>query len=348
MKLPHLFERFWQTMPHIAGRSMIGAVVVFSLVVAGTVVTNTFSSSGINRSLVGELSPTVSGQSANGDKVAIKRQPTIECSIDSQCGGGQMCYGGQCKSIFECKPFVDARWQKGDGPDAKGIFEVKNPEYISIVPIYSRTSKMAAVRFTGGPLGTHTYERAIIKQFKTQKEIWGGIIYANFKNLVYGEGQAEKLAVFAGGYTDILWPQSGSGTWWRDFGATAAFGPIVEPYDPNAKWTYGIGMAAYYHNAAGPGNFIEGMRPQGTSGGWPDKFLKIQWQYTQAHELYAQVEGRPWVRIPFKPANPDPSLFKFRGFAAGWISSFAGGYLDIRSVQLFDDSCFPVLGTQTD
>ena len=341
MKLPYIVDRFWKSVPRVAKASLIGAGMILCLAVVGSAVLDTLSVSWVSQSLAGDVSPNLSIR-----RIKAETLDSGACNTDSQCPGGQMCYSGQCKSIFECKPFVDARWQRGDGPDARGTFEVKNPEYINVVPLYSRASKMASVRFTGGPLGTHTYERAIIKQFTTPKEIWGGVIYANFKNLAYGEGQAEKLTVFAGGYTDPLWPQSGSGTWWRDFGATAAFGPIVEPYDPNAKFTYGIGMAAYYHNAAGPGNFIEEMRPQGTSGGWPDKFIKIQWQYTQAHELYAQVEGRPWVRIPFKPANPDPSLFQFKGFAAGWISSYAGGFLDIRSIQLYDDSCFSSIKTQ--
>ena len=342
MKSPRILERFWKSVPQVAKASLIGAGMVLCLAVVGSAVLDTLSIDWVNRSLAGDVSPDLSVR-----RIKAETLNSGACSTDSQCGGGQMCYSGQCKSIFECKPFVDARWQRGDGPDAKGIFEVKNPEYLSVVPAgLSTSSKLSAVRFTGGPLGTHTYERAIIKKFKEPKEVWGGTIYANFKNVAYGEGFSEKLAVFAGGYTDLLWPQSGSGTWWRDFGATAAFGPTVEPYDPNAKWTYGIGMAAYEHNAAGPGFFIEGMRPQGTSGGWPDRFLKIQWQYTQSHELYAQVEGRPWVRIPFRPANPDPSLFKFKGFAAGWISAYAGGSLDIRSVQLYDDSCFPRIQTQ--
>ena len=154
-------------MPHITGHSLMGAGVLFGLITVGTVAVNTISSTSLSRSLAGELTPTVSGKSVNTNELAaIKKRPETGCSTDSQCAGGKMCYGGQCRSVFECKPFVDSKWQTGEGPDDNGTFNVKNPEYVSMVSVAGSKPDAQAVRFTGGSsLGVHTFERVIFKKF---------------------------------------------------------------------------------------------------------------------------------------------------------------------------------------
>ena len=315
----------------------MGAGIVFGLIVVGSVATDTISSSGISRSLAGELSPKVSGQSVDGDKVAIKRRPDIECSTDSQCGGGQMCYSGQCKSIFECKPFVDAEWKPGDDPSANGIFEVRNPEYVSIAPIISK-SKPTSVRFTGGQVGTHTYERVVLKRFEQPKEVWGGVVEINAKNIQHYPN-AEPV-IFLGGYTDSLWPQSGSGTWWRDLTLDVTNNAYVPNSKPGRK--YGVSSNAFWHDASGPNVVYAPFTVTDTQNGWPDRFIKVEWYLTPQHKFFMRVDGKQWTEANSNPNPASPEYYKFKGFAAGWVSARSGGSLDIKSIKLHDTSCFSI------
>ncbi len=343
MKSPHIFSRFWQSMPSIAGHSLIGALVIVGLVAVGSAAIKTFSADGINRSLAGELSPTVSGQSTS-DKVVIKRQPTTQCSTDNQCGGGQMCYSGQCKSIFECKPFVNAKWQKGDSPDLNGTFEVRNPEYVSMVPIGSgiTTSDSQAVRFSGGSLGTHTFERVILKKFDQPKEVWGGVIEVNPKNIQhYVNGNP---VVFLGGYTDTIWPESGSGTWWRDLTADFTNDAYVPASKPGKK--SGVSSNAFYHDASAPNLVYTPFWILDAKKGWQDRFVKVEWYFTPQHKFYMRVDGKEWTQANANINPASPEYYKFKGFSVGWVSARSGGSLDIRSVRLHDSSCLPSINPQ--
>ena len=319
----------------------MGAGVLFGLIVVGTVATDTISSSGISRSLAGELSPKVSGQSVDSDKVAIKRRPEIGCTTDSQCPGGQMCYSGQCKSIFECKPFVDAKWQANDDPSAKEVFEVKNPEYVSVVPATSLNASRSdsrAVRFSGGPLGTHTFERVIFKKFDQPKEIWGGVVEVNPKNLQHYPN-AEPV-VFLGGYTDTLWPQSGSGTWWRDMTIDFTNNGYVPSSKPGRK--AGVSSNAFWHDASGPNVIYAPFWILDAVNGWQDRYIKVEWYLTQQHKFFMRVDGKQWTEANSNPNPASPEYYKFKGFAAGWVSARSAGSLDIRSVKLHDASCFSI------
>jgi hypothetical protein len=348
MKSPHLFSRFWQTMPHIAGRSMMGAGVVFSLVVAGTVITNTFSTTGINRSLAGELSPTVSGQSADSDKVAIKRQPTTQCSTDSQCGGGQMCYSGQCKSIFECKPFVDARWQAGsDDVLAQGSFtEARNKDFLSVVPVkIQNNQKEGVLRVQGGPAGEHTYERVLLKKFDEPLEVWGGSMLVNLKNMRFWfnceDCFTNSSMAIVGGYTSESWPDTG--TWTRDFvvGLTGLKRPLSYPDKRTAERTFSF--SSYTHN-----NFIiydSRFYIPDSLFEWPNRFVKLEWFFSQSRRLYARVDNQPWVQTIEYPPDP-PENGVFYGAAIGWVSSYSGGSIDFKQVKLYDGSCLTGINSQ--
>lgn len=327
-------------MPRILGHSLMGAGVIFGLIVVGSVAANTISSSGINRSLAGELSPTVSGKSTDADKAAIKNRPDIECSTDGQCPGGQMCYSGQCKSVFECKPFVNAKWKVGDDPSANGVFEIRNPEYVSVVPVLTRSNSNTptSVRFAGGAVGTHTYERVILKKFDQPKEIWGGVVEINAKNIQHYP--SSDPVIFLGGYTDPAWPQSGSGTWWRDLTADVTNNAFVPNSKPGRK--YGVSSNTFFHDASGPNTVYSPFVVTDTSNGWPDRFIKVEWYFTPQHKFYMRVDGKQWAETISNPNPASPEYYKFKGFATGWVSARSGGSLDIKSVKLHDASCFSI------
>ena len=323
----------------------MGAGILFGLVVVGTVAANTISP-GFSQSLAGELSPTVSGQSIDTDKVAIKRSPETQCSTDSQCAGGQMCYSGQCKSVFDCKPFVNANWSAGtDDLLARGSFtEVRGKDFLSIVPVQN-SRKEGALRVQGGPAGEHTYERVLLKKFKEPLEIWGGSMLVNLSNMKFWFDcencfSASSMAI-AGGYSSNSWPANG--TWVRDFvvGLTGLGRP--DNYINRREALRTFSFSSYQHTnfiIFDPRFYLPDSRPE-----WPNRFVKLDWFFSQSHNLYARVDNQPWVRVIPNPPNP-PEYGVFYGTAIGWVSSYSSGSIDFKQVKFYDSSCLTAANVQ--
>jgi hypothetical protein len=260
------------------------------------------------------------------------------CTQDSQCAGGSMCIYGTCQSAFACEPFVDARWDKPEDLLANGAFdEAKNPEYMELVPLpqpNSCSSARYALRVQGGPTGEHSTERALIKYFTPTKEVWAGSMMVNLSKLLDAPEQYPSAVILAGGYTDSRWPQSVQGAWWRDLMLGAVNNKTLRMRT--------LGASAYYHNAGAPWP-IQALTPSEaipySELGWLDRFILVEWYFTPTHNLFVRVDKQTWVKIGEVHPNPPASNQQFRGFAAGWISSYMGGSVDFKEIKLYDSNC---------
>jgi len=257
------------------------------------------------------------------------------CTQDSQCGGGYMCVNETCQNAFACTPFVNATWRNPNDLLAGGAFdEARYPEYMQLVPLSGiGVRKQYALRIQGGPSGEHTYERAVLKYFTPIREVWSGSMFVNLSKLIEKpQGGGLSTVILGGGYTIADWP-SGAGSWKRDFALGA-----VRYLIPSPGRTFG--MEAYWHQSTEPA-VIPGPMPPDAVRGWPDRFVQVDWYFTPSHNLFARIEGLPWVQITSVQQNVPDSYHKFRGFAAGWISSYWGGSVDIKQIKLYDSSCLP-------
>lgn len=240
------------------------------------------------------------------------------CVIDDECNPGEMCHGGECVSIFSCEPFLDATWTDPDDFTAGGEFdEVEHPEHLELVPAGDAYALRAY-----GELNEHTYERDVVKRFHPPRRSWGGKAYVNLHNVADGIIGPPFLA-FIGGYSDDTLKRnfgffSGSESYLQ--GNTKTLHPFLYNYS-NMGSTYG---SKHYL--------------QGEPDEWPDRFVPIEWYITPQMRGFVRIDNQEWVEIPTnKMVRPD----LFTSFRAGWVSSYNGGSVDFKSIQLYDDRCFP-------
>jgi len=247
-----------------------------------------------------------------------------------------MCVNGRCQNAFACTPFVNAIWKTPNDLLAGGAFdEARNPEFMQLVPLAGiGVRKQYALRIFGGPTGEHSFERVVLKYFNPIRKVWGGSILVNLSKTIEEENNSVPGIALLGGYTSKLWPASGTGNWWRDFVA----GPlhVVSPIpSPRA-----FGVSAYWHNATYPA-LIPALAPPDAVNGWPDRFIKLEWYITPSYNVFARIDGREWVPVTSVNQDAPDAWHQFRGFAAGWVSSYSGGSIDIKEVKLYDNSCLP-------
>jgi hypothetical protein len=278
-------------------------------------------------------------QSSADDGALVARSsgsPAMSCTTSADCGAGNICTAGTCGSVFSCPAFVHQTWRPNDPVIPRGSkLQAKNPEYLSVVPVSSGlfTRKMGAVRFQGGPMGEHTYERVLLHKFDKLRKVWGGHIEVNFKNFVDLNVTAPPVLAFIGGYTDPQWPASVPNAWLRDF--------VVNTHGNEAGTNGGkryFGMTAYYHNSLATGGSQYPPILPFSEKGWPDRFIPLEWYFTPEKNLFARFDGGEWYQVHTNTGIGD-QFTTFRGFATGWVSSYLDSSIDIRRISLYDDAC---------
>lgn len=258
-----------------------------------------------------------------GDYSSASLPDGSACVSDDDCTDGSMCYSNVCRSIFACKPKLNAAWSSADTPDLNGKFMVRNPEYVSMVSVSG--SSEYAVRFSGGLPEVHTYERVLLKNFLSPRKVWGGTMMVNFSNIVYSSASGN--VVFLGGYTDAQWPEDGY--WLRDLTVNASRQDYN--YEEPKRFLKALG---HYHNTAGGATYFS-LHPAGAPNQWPNSFLPVQWYFTQLNRLYVRIDTGPWVRVLTFENGPEENRW-FTGFAFGWVSSDSGGSVDVSGVSIHE------------
>lgn len=276
---------------------------------------------------------------SDASDMSARQTAPVACTTSADCGAGRICSGGVCGSVFSCQPLVDQVWKATDPVIPKGSkLEAKNEKYLSVVPVGSRgllSRRMGAVRFQGGPMGEHTYERVLLYRFNKLTSVWGGRVEVNFKNFVDLNVTAPPVLAFMGGYIDPQWPESVPGAWLRDF--------VVNTHGNEAPTNGGyryLGMTAYYHNSlATGGSQYPPILPTSLTN-WPDRFVTVEWYFTPEKQLFARYDGGKWFQVHTN-TGMNEIYTKFRGFAAGWVSSYLDSSIDIKRIALYDDACLP-------
>ncbi|MCC6934362.1 MAG: hypothetical protein IT406_01550 [Candidatus Yanofskybacteria bacterium] len=275
--------------------------------------------------------------SASGERLVI------ECSGDAACPAGMYCGAeGVCRDPFACPAFLDARWRNGTDMTAGGVFsEIRNGKYLSLVQPASLWGRYVrrywTLRATGGPAGTHSYERVVLKRFSEPMNALAGHLRVNLSRVQHYFSCTGCLAsspiMLLGGYNSALWPADG--TWVRDLtvGATQQIVPVGVTPTPYPM----LGGVAYQHNNFGVGN--PSLFPLSQPQTWPDRMVDIQWYITPGGDMYMRVDGQQWVKTSIPSSVVPPKERHLYGVALGWVSSSSGGSVDIEQLQLYPLSC---------
>ena len=173
-----------------------------------------------------------------------------------------------------------------------------------------------------GIYGTHVYEKVLIKDFQVPLNSWCGKIYVNLHELSHYTSPTD-LAFF-GAYTSNNHNYDST---LRDLGI-AAYKSGTSHY---------IYMKAYYHacwaGAIGSQLFLV----TNSSSGWPDEFIPVEWCITPRQKLFGRVNNGAWQAVTVV----GPTKVDFKTTAVGWVSSYNGGSVLIKSVEYYSEKCIP-------
>jgi len=263
------------------------------------------------------------------------------CLKDTDCGFQEECIKSKCASLFEprCQPFLNSIWTSEGGVLANGVWDRehwKAPGHTEVIG----DNGDYVLRATGIPKNTippfygyHAYDRSVVKYFSEGIQTWGGTIYVNLNNVDFTGGLQPSDIAFFGAYDSSTTTQRNFGiAAWKSFSLEESKNVYFyfKAYENNcyaeAKLSQTIQFPGIVYTPAEENYFEFG-----------DEWIRIDWFFTPSYNLYARVNEGEWHNIGIFGENK----VDFKRFDVGWVSSYAGGSIDIKDVSLYDENCVP-------
>ncbi len=264
------------------------------------------------------------------------------------------CIGGTCTEPA-APVLLQASWSEPSGSTDPNIMKVElqdnnmfdgvfktNSGYWNMLTI-EQDSQSDWVLRAPGTFGVHRFDRTVQEFFSPKIRAWGGKMYVNLRNLNHYSNPTD--LAFAGGYTTKT-----STT--RNFAIGAMYYDFNFPSSPAYSDQNVYIYLRAFHNSNGAMSGLLDYDSRRSKmftipdanwdafpgpGLWPDRDIKIEWFVTNNNKVFGRVDDGEWKEA----LSYTVLLADFETFRIGWVSSYCGGSIDFKEVELYDETAIP-------